>query len=146
VAYFSELPCGSSGNRYLMASNREDVALERTFQCMRLIHERGDISSRELADGLNVSNGAAYYVLKSLIEKGYVKAENFKNNRSKSGYWYLLTPAGLQEKTRLTAQFILRKRAEYRILKAEIEALEREHTQAGEKLSAVNGYIGSPQH
>ena len=110
-----------------MASIREDVVLERTFQCMRLIHERGDISTRELAARMKISNGAAYYVLNALIEKGYVKAETFKNNPSKSGYFYLLTPAGLSEKAQLTAKFIRRKKAEYQALKVEIEGLEREH-------------------
>ncbi|WP_340300673.1 MarR family EPS-associated transcriptional regulator [Roseobacter sp. HKCCD5988] len=106
---------------------REEIALERSFQCMRLIQQKGDISSRELADRLNISNGAAYYVLNALIEKGYVKVENFKNNAKKSGYFYLLTPAGVSEKSKLTAKFIRRKRAEYHALKAEIEALEREY-------------------
>jgi EPS-associated MarR family transcriptional regulator len=127
AADFFELPCGSYGDCDLMASIREDVALERTFQCMRLIHERGDISTRELAERMKISNGAAYYVLSALIEKGYVKADNFKNNPNKSGYLYLLTPDGLREKSRLTGKFILRKREEYNALKAEIEALEREH-------------------
>lgn len=110
-----------------MASVRELVALERSFQCMRLIHENGDISTRDLAKRMQISNGAAYYVLNALIEKGYVKAENFKSNQKKSGYFYLLTLDGLREKARLTAKFIQRKRDEYQTLKAEIEALEREH-------------------
>lgn len=110
-----------------MASVREDVALERSFQCMRLIQQKGDISTRELAEHLKISNGAAYYVVNALIEKGYVKAENFKNNQYKCGYLYLLTPVGLREKSRLTAKFIRRKRNEYQALKAEIETLEREY-------------------
>ncbi|WP_340242946.1 MarR family EPS-associated transcriptional regulator [Roseobacter sp. HKCCA2468] len=116
-----------------MASVREDVALERTFQCMCLIHKCGDISTRELAERMKISNGAAYYVLSALIEKGYVKAESFKNNTSKSRYFYLLTPAGLGEKARLTAKFIRRKKAEYQALKVEIEVLEREY--AAQQLS-----------
>ena len=113
-----------------MASVREHVALERAFQCLRLIHNHGNISTRELAARMQISNGAAYYVLNALIEKGYVKVENFKNNPDKSGYLYLLTSDGLREKARLTGKFILRKREEYNALKAEIEALEREHVEA----------------
>ena len=112
-----------------MASIREDVVIERTFQCMRLIHERGDISTRELAERMKISNGAAYYVLSALIEKGYVKTENFKNNPNKSGYIYLLTSVGISEKARLTSKFIRRKKAEYKALKVEIERLEREDAQ-----------------
>ena len=115
-----------------MASIREDIALERLFQSMRLIHQDSNISTRELAEHLQISNGAAYYVLSALINKGYVKAENFKNNPNKSGYLYLLTPDGLREKSRLTGKFILRKRKEYNALKAEIEALQREHVEPDE--------------
>ena len=114
-----------------MASIREHVALERSFQCLRLIHKNGDISTRELATRMQISNGAAYYVLNALIEKGYVKAENFKNNSNKSGYLYLLTPDGLREKAKLTANFIQRKKDEYEALKVEIEALERERIETG---------------
>lgn len=112
-----------------MASVRERVALERSFQCLRLIHKYGDISTRALATRMQISNGAAYYVLNALIEKGYVKVEKFKINPNKSGYLYLLTPDGLREKSRLAGEFILRKRAEYYALKAEIEALESEHVE-----------------
>ncbi len=112
-----------------MASIREDIALERLFQTMRLIHQDSNISTRELAEHLQISNGAAYYVLSALIHNGYVKAENFKNNPNKSGYLYLLTQDGLREKSRLTANFIRRKKAEYQALKGEIEALEREHAE-----------------
>ena len=93
---------------------------------MRLIHRDGYISTRDLAKRMEISNGAAYYVLNALIEKGYVKAENFKNNPKKSGYLYLLTPDGLREKSRLTAEFIQRKRTEYDALKLEIHLLEGE--------------------
>jgi len=127
VAGCFELLCGSCGACDLMASIREDIARERLFQCMRLIHQNNNISTRELAERLQISNGAAYYVLNALIKKGYVKAESFKNNPYKSRYLYLLTPAGLREKTSLTAKFIQHKRAEYQALRAEIECLEREH-------------------
>jgi len=121
--------CGSYWKSVVMASVRELVVLERSFQCMRLIHKDGHISTRELAARMQISNGAAYYVLSALIAKGYVKAENFKNNSNKLSYLYLLTADGLREKSRLTVEFIQRKKAEYCALKAEIEALEREHVE-----------------
>lgn len=121
-----ELPCGSYGDVALVASNRDQVALERTFRCLWLVDQDGNISTRELAKRMQVSNGAAYYVLSALIEKGYIKIEKFKNNRNKSEYLYLLTSAGLREKSLLTAKFIQRKREEYHALKIEIEAFERE--------------------
>ena len=73
-----ELPCGSNGALRLMASVREDAALERSLQCLRLSSKSGDISSSELADKLNTSNGAAYYGLNALLPKSFLKAENLK--------------------------------------------------------------------
>ena len=93
---------------------------------MRLISEIPEMSSRQIADAVGISNGSAYYVLTALVEKGLVKLENFKKNPRKGRYAYLLTPKGIREKSILTHSFIKRKRKEYRDLKDEIEALEEE--------------------
>ncbi len=65
-------------------------------------------------------------MLRALVDKGLVKARNFKNNRNKRAYLYILTPAGMEAKARITARFLQRKVAEYEALKAEIETLQRE--------------------
>ena len=83
MAICFEPPCGSNGDGELVASIRDEVALERAFQCMRLIHQKGGLFLRELPDKLKISNGAAYYVLNALIAKGYVIADNFKNSSKK---------------------------------------------------------------
>jgi len=75
---------------------------------------------------MGVSLGAANYCLKALVEKGWVKLENFQNNPNKLGYLYLLTPMGMAAKTTLTARFLRQKLAEYEGLQAEIEQLRRE--------------------
>lgn len=93
---------------------------------MRLINGNPELSSRQVADQVGISNGSAYYVLTALVEKGFVKLENFKNNPRKGQYAYLLTPKGVREKSLLTHRFIERKRQEYDDLRAEIELLERE--------------------
>ena len=93
---------------------------------MRLISEIPEMSSRQVADAVGISNGSAYYVLTALVEKGLVKLENFKKNSIKGRYAYLLTPKGIREKSILTHNFIKRKRKEYEILKKEIEAMEEE--------------------
>ena len=93
---------------------------------MRLISKIPEMSSRQVADAVGISNGSAYYILTALVEKGLVKLENFKNNPRKGRYAYLLTPKGIREKSILTHNFIERKRKEYRDLKFEIEALEKE--------------------
>lgn len=96
------------------------------LQVMRLLSENPERSTRDIADAVGISNGGAYYVLTALIEKGFVKLENFKKNPRKGQYAYLLTPKGLREKSLLTHAFIERKRREYADLREEIEALERE--------------------
>ena len=60
------------------------------------------------------------------MEKGYVKARNFKNAQNKVAYAYILTPAGLNLKTELTLAFLKRKQAEYEALQKEITELEED--------------------
>ena len=105
---------------------------------MRLISQKAEMSSRQVADAVGISNGSAYYVLTALVEKGLVKLENFKYNPQKGRYAYLLTPKGIREKSILTHNFIERKRKEYEKLKKEIEALEVE-TGLVEKNSLESG-------
>ena len=109
-----------------MASRRSEQQSEIKLKVMRLISEMPDMSSREVADAVGISNGSAYYVLTALVEKGLVKLENFKKSSRKRRYAYLLTPKGIREKSILTHNFIERKRKEYTDLKTEIEALEAE--------------------
>ena len=90
---------------------------------MRLLETNPEMTQRELAEALGVSLGATNYCLKALVEKGWVKLENFQKNPNKLGYLYLLTPMGISAKTTLTATFLRRKLAEYEALKVEIEEL-----------------------
>lgn len=99
---------------------------EIRFAVMRKLQENPQLSQRQLADDLGVSLGKTNYVLKALIEKGFVKAGNFMRNPHKAVYSYLLTPAGLEEKAKLTVRFLKRKRTEYEQLKAEIDQLSQE--------------------
>jgi EPS-associated MarR family transcriptional regulator len=92
------------------------------LKVMRLISQNPDISTRQVADEVGISNGSAYYVLTALVEMGFVKLENFKKNPRKGQYAYLLTPKGIREKSLLTHSFIGRKRDEFEVLKSEIEA------------------------
>ena len=104
---------------------------ERDLKAMRLLENNPNLSQRELAEALGVSLGATNYCLKALVDKGWVKLENFQRNPNKLGYLYILTPQGLSAKTALTARFLKRKLAEYESLKAEIEALQAEVPEAG---------------
>mgnify|MGYP002642282598 FL=1 len=117
-----------------MASRREEQQAEVRLKVMRLISQNPEVSTRQVAEDVGISNGSAYYVLTALVEKGLVKLGNFKNNPRKGQYAYLLTPRGIREKSLLTHSFIERKREEFEALKAEITALEEEAGLAGEAI------------
>ena len=109
-----------------MASRREEQQESARLRVMRLLSDNPKISTRGVADVVGISNGAAYYVLRALVEKGFVKLESFSNNARKGKYVYLLTAKGIREKSLLTHRFIKRKRVEFEALRAEIMALEEE--------------------
>lgn len=109
-----------------MASRREEKRSDTRLQVMRLLSQNPEMSTRQIADAVGISNGSAYYVLSALVDKGFVKLDNFKKNPRKRQYAYLLTPKGVLEKSKLTRGFIERKHQEYAALRAEIEALEKE--------------------
>lgn len=102
------------------------MATELHFRVLRLLECNPHLRQRDLSKSLGVSLGGVNYFLNSLVYKGSVKIENFKNNQNKWIYAYLLTPQGIAEKTALTAVFLKRKMQEYQELKAEIKSLSRE--------------------
>jgi EPS-associated MarR family transcriptional regulator len=99
---------------------------EAHFQVLRLLEINPTLNQRELALKTGVSLGKTNYCIKALLEKGLIKVHNFKSNKRKLAYAYLLTPAGITEKTVLTQRFLLLKMEEYEVLKAEIELLKKE--------------------
>ena len=100
----------------------EDIS----YKVIKLIEQDPEISQRELSRQLGVSLGKVNYCLHALIDKGWVKARNFKNSQNKLAYRYLLTPQGVQQKTVVAASFLKRKLAEYESLQREIEGLRQE--------------------
>ena len=99
---------------------------EYRSKILRLLEEQPEISQRELARELGVSLGRVNYCLQALMEKGLVKANNFKNSNNKKAYVYFLTRKGIAEKARATTRFLERKTAEYEALQREIELLRQE--------------------
>ncbi len=97
------------------------------LKVLRLLEATPAINQRHLAEALGVSLGKANFCLRALLDKGLVKAENFRNNQNKLSYAYLLTPSGFAEKAALTSRFLKRKTEEYELLKAEIELLRQEN-------------------
>ena len=91
------------------------------FEVLRKLQKKPNSTQRELASELGFSLGKLNYCLKALQKKGLVKIENFKRNPNKINYFYILTPAGIAEKTKLTLNFMKRKIKEYYELKKELD-------------------------
>ena len=101
-------------------------AEELQFTILRTLDQRPHSTQRQLASEMDVSLGKVNYCLKKLAEKGLIKLHNFQNSKQKSAYLYLLTPKGIEEKSRLTFSFLKQKTEEYDRLKQEIDQLQKE--------------------
>ena len=99
---------------------------ELRLRVLLALEANPDLSQRQLAAELGVSLGGVNYALKALVERGFVKAGNFRKSGNKVAYLYVLTPQGLAEKASLATAFLGRKLAEYEVLRQEIEALKGE--------------------
>ena len=102
--------------------NSQDIRLDLLLK----LESNPQYTQRDLSREMGVSLGKVNYCMKKLTEKGLIKLSNFTHNQNKMGYAYLLTPQGIEEKSRLTFSFLKRKTAEYEILKKEINALQLE--------------------
>ena len=97
-----------------------------TYEIFKNLEADPNTSQRALSKSMGISLGKVNYCLKALITKGWVKAKNFEKSPNKAGYAYILTPAGLETKARVTARFLRRKITEYEKLQIEIEMMRRE--------------------
>ena len=103
---------------------------EMRFKVLHALQQQPDMNQRQLAELLGVSLGKTNYLLRALVEKGLLKARNFRNSQNKLAYAYLLTPSGIAQKAELTRGYLERKTAEFEALKGEIERLKAEVEQA----------------
>ena len=99
---------------------------ELEYKILKLIEQKPHQTQRELAFALGISLGKTHYLIKSLIDVGFIKLDNFQKSNNKWGYIYLLTPKGIIEKSKITARFLKRKQNEYNKLRKEILDLEEE--------------------
>ena len=109
--------------------NQKDIRLD----LLRKLESNPEYTQRDLSKEMGVSLGKVNYCIRKLTEKGLIKITNFKQNPNKVGYAYLLTPQGIEEKSRLTFAFLKRKIIEYEILKKEIIALKLESEEIDNK-------------
>lgn len=99
---------------------------EYRYKILKLVEANSEISQRELAKNLGVSLGKANFCLKALVEKGLIKASNFRNSKNKMAYMYLLTPKGLVAKVEITGVYLKSKMDEFERIQCEIKSLQRD--------------------
>ena len=102
-----------------MENNRDE------FNVLRKLEKKPSTTQRELAKDLSLSLGKINYCLKALNKKGFIKVKNFRKNPNKFTYFYLITPKGIAEKTKLTINFMKKKMKEYDELKSELSEKEK---------------------
>lgn len=103
-----------------------DTSPPAYLELLRLLEQHPDYSQRQLAVALGVSLGKTHYLLKALLGKGWVKAQNFQRSDRKLGYLYVLTPQGVRQRLQLTQSFVERKEREYEMLRSQIVSLRQE--------------------
>ena len=101
------------------------------YGLLKTLEDNPSLSQRDLAKRLGISLGKVNFCLNALIEKGCLKVNNFRNSDNKLAYAYLLTPHGVEQKARMTVEFLQIKVQEYERLRTEIEELQREAEQKG---------------
>lgn len=112
---------------------------EASLNLLREISANPRLTQREMSSRLHLSLGKINFLLKAMVEKGHVKVENFRNSDNKTAYLYLLTPAGIEQKARITQEFLRIKTDEYNRLKDELVRLENE-------AAGVDSIPESPDH
>ena len=119
-----------------LKTNEGNVSQKITLQLMTHVEQNPQDTQRAIASELGVSLGSVNYCIKALINKGFLKVENFRKNSNKLGYAYLLTPSGIGEKANLTLSFLKRKQQEYNRLEREIAELQEEVAKLEERKSS----------
>lgn len=102
-----------------------------SYSLLKTLENNPGLSQRDLAKRLGISLGKVNFCLNALIEKGCLKVNNFRNSDNKLAYAYLLTTKGVEQKARMTVEFLQIKVHEYERLRSEIEELKLEAEQKG---------------
>jgi EPS-associated MarR family transcriptional regulator len=123
-----------------MTTQRDKLREDVQFRILRFLQDNPEMSQRDLAKAVGVSTGGIHYVLNALLDKGLLKLGNFTAAEDKRRYAYVLTRKGIAAKADLTKRFLVRKMAEYELLKSEIEEVRGDLSDAemAELKAAIN--------
>jgi len=109
-----------------MMQKNKNIETDEMLMLLQTINANPQMTQRDLSSSLGLSLGKINYLVKAMVEKGFVKADNFKNAKNKIAYLYFLTPIGIEEKAKITYRFLKRKMVEYEQLEKEIQQLKKE--------------------
>ena len=104
---------------------------EIRYRLFKLLGDDPNLTQRQMAENMGISLGKFNYCLNELVKKGFVKINRFKSSQNKAAYMYILTPRGLEEKTKITVRFLKRKIQEFEKIKQQIKEISREIDDAG---------------
>ncbi|MHB8789311.1 MAG: MarR family EPS-associated transcriptional regulator [Desulfobulbaceae bacterium] len=102
------------------------MSTEIHYHLLKILENNPNLTQRQMAEEMGLSLGKFNYCLRELVKKGIVKIERFKSSDNKAAYMYILTPHGMEQKTKITASFLKRKMTEYELLKQQIDELSQE--------------------
>ena len=110
---------------------------EIRYRLLKILSRESRLTQREMARRMGISLGKINYCVSELAKKGMIKIVRFKCARKKIPYTYVLTPTGLEEKGRLTVNFLKRKLSEYEEIKRQIRDLACEVESEGSGISTA---------
>ena len=96
------------------------------YRLLKILSEDSSLTQREMSRRMGISLGKLNYCLTELAKKGFVKIHRFKDSSNRTKYIYLLTPRGMEEKTRVATNFLKSKVREYEEIKKVIRELSQE--------------------
>ena len=99
---------------------------EIRYRLLKILSQQSNLSQRDMAKQMGISLGKVNYCVSELAKRGLIDITRFKSAKNKIPYTYVLTPGGMTEKARLTANFLRRKMAEYEEIQRQIAELSRE--------------------
>jgi DNA-binding MarR family transcriptional regulator len=119
----------------LIQRKRDESDREIVLRLLEQVAEDEGISQARFASRIGIAKGLANAYFGKCLKRGWIKLRRAPRQR----YLYYLTPKGLVEKARLTAQFLTKSYQYYRQARLELVATMREAAKGGHARLGVLG-------
>lgn len=106
------------------------LELEIRYRLLKLLSAKGSLTQREMARRIGISLGKINAFLSDLSRRGLILIHRTGMSGKRIKYLYLLTSAGMEEKSQLAENFLKTRMREYESIKREIRELVEEVGQA----------------